>query len=92
MFHCSHLPPGFQTQNLQARWHNLALLLVIGSGDTFKGLEAVHSFSSTGKLMGEHTTHHTPEDLAWGTEMVGSTFWVGVHTLAQELQVLHCNR
>jgi len=77
-----------EAEDLEAAGDDHALLFVVGGGDALENLHAVKSLLSTAKLVWEHSTYCAPEDLAGGTEMVGSTAGLGVHALAQKFQVL----
>jgi len=82
------LPALLQAQHFEAAGHDEALLLVVGSGDALEHLHPVQSLLSAVQLVGEHTAHRPPEDLARASEMVRASLWVGVMTLTQEGQVL----
>jgi hypothetical protein len=78
-------PPGLQSEDLKSSRDNLALHLVIGSGDALVHLEAVHGLLAATQLVGEHATDRAPQDLAGAAEMERAMGGVGVHALAQKL-------
>ena len=66
------------------------LLLSIDVGLCHQILNLSHS-QGTRELLGHLTSDCLEEDLAGSTEVVRATYWIGVHTLAQVGQILHCN-
>ena len=61
--------------------------LVIGWWDPIKHLEALQSSLAPLGLVGQHASHCPPEDAAGGSEVVGARGGVGVHPLAEKIQV-----
>ena len=63
------LAAGLEPQYPQGLGNNDALLLVVGGGDTLKGLEALHGGGTTSSLVGNHAADSSPEHLGGGAEV-----------------------
>jgi hypothetical protein len=85
------LAAGAQTQDTEGLGNDNALLLVVGRGDTLEDLQALHSGSTAGSLVGDHAADSLVEDAGGSAEVEGTTA-SGVETghLAQVGVVLHC--
>lgn len=85
------LATGAQTQDTEGLGNDNALLLVIGRGDTLEDLQALHSSSTAGGLVGNHAADSLVEDAGGSAEVEGTTA-SGVETghLAEVGVVLHC--
>ena len=66
------LAAGLQPQYPQRLGDNNALLLVVGSGDTLEGLQALESRFTAGGLVGNHAADGAPEHLGGSAEVEGS--------------------
>lgn len=84
------LAAGLQPEYPQSLGNNDALLLVVGSGNTLEGLQALHGGVTASGLVGNHAADGAPEHLGGGAEVEGTTTG-GVETslLAEESRVLH---
>ena len=85
------LAAGPQTEDTEGLGNDNALLLVIGRGDTLEDLQALHSSSTAGGLVGNHAADSLVEDPRGSAEVEGTTA-SGVETghLAEIGVVLHC--
>merc|ERR1719234_2276766 len=77
-----------QPQNLESRWDDHEILPVLRRGNTLKGLEPPQGVLATLSLVGGHASHSAPEDLGWSPEVEGSTGWLDVAALLQEVEIL----
>jgi len=77
-----------QSEDLERRGHDDALLLVIRGRDTLVHLQALHRVLAAVQLVRQHASDGPPEDLAWSAEMIRTTSGVRVHVLLQEIQIL----
>jgi hypothetical protein len=85
------LASGLQTEYPKGLGNDDALLLVVGRGDTFEGLEALEGSGTAGSLVRDHATNGSPEHLGGGAEVEGtSSGGVVTGLLAEERRVLHC--
>lgn len=73
------LASGLEPQYPQGLGNNDALLLVVGSGNTLEGLQALHSGLTAGSLVRNHTTDGSPEHLGGSAEVEG-TWSMNQHT------------
>lgn len=69
------LAAGLEPQNPQGLGNNDALLLVVGSGNTLEGLQALHGGLTAGGLVRNHAADGSPEHLGGGAEVEGT--WPG---------------
>lgn len=82
---CYQLPP-FQPLIPTAR----LTYFVVRRGNALEHLEALHCLVTTGRLVGHHAAHNTPEDARGRLEVEGTTLGVGGHALAEKVLVLDC--
>ena len=66
------LAAGAETENAQSLGNDDALLLVVGRRNTLENLESLHSGSTTGGLVGNHSADGLVEDAGGGTEVEGT--------------------
>jgi hypothetical protein len=66
------LASGLEPQYPQGLGNNDALLLVVGSGDTLEGLQALHGGLTAGSLVRNHTADGSPEHLGGSAEVEGT--------------------
>lgn len=82
------LPAGAEALGTEGRRDDNALDDGVRRRDTFEDLDAGEGSSSTGSLVGEHSTDGAPQDLGGGAEVEGASARVGVLTLVKEIVVL----
>lgn len=68
------LASGLQAEHAEGLGHDNALLLVVGWGDTFEGLQTLHRGVTAGGLVRNHATDGAPEHLGGSAEVEGT--WV----------------
>lgn len=82
-----------ETQDTQSLGNDNTLLAVVGRGNTLEDLQALHSGSTTGSLVGDHATDGLVEDAGGSAEVEGTTTGrVETGHLAEVGVVLHCYR
>ena len=64
--------------------NNHTLDLVVRSRTTFEATKTAESFTTTRRLVGDHTTNSTFEHLRRSTLMITTTRRIGVHLLTHE--------
>ena len=70
---------------------NASLLFVgVGIGTAFENFHFLQSSSSSLGLMGNHSSHCSPENSRWSFEVIWPMFsWVHIGVFVLELQILH---
>ena len=63
------LPAALQPEDLQSRWDDHLLLLVIGRRNSLESLETLQSILSSLGLVRSHASDGSPEDLGGGSEV-----------------------
>jgi hypothetical protein len=66
------LAAGLQAENAESLGDDNALLLVVRRGNTFEGLQALHSGITTRGLVRNHATDGAPEHLGGSAEVEGT--------------------
>jgi hypothetical protein len=66
------LAAGTETEDTESLGNNHTLLLVVRGRDTLENLEALKSSSTTGGLVGHHSTDGLVEDAGRSTEVEGT--------------------
>ena len=82
------LPTALQSEDLQSRWDDHLLLLVIGRRNSLESLETLQSILSSLGLVRSHSSDGSPEDLGGGSEVESSTAGLDVASLSQEVKIL----
>ena len=82
------LPAALQPEDLQSRWDDHLLLLVIGRRNSLECLESLQSILASLGLVRNHSSDSSPEDLGGGPEVEGTTAGLHVATLLQEVEIL----
>ena len=73
-----------QVGNTVGIGNNHTLDLIVGSRATFEATKTAESFTTTRRLVRDHTTDGTLEHLRRSTLMITTTRRVGVHLLTHE--------
>ena len=79
---------GLQSENLEGRWDDHLLLLVIWRRNSLECLETLESILSSLGLVRSHSSDGSPEDLGGGSEVESSTAGLDVASLSQEVKIL----
>lgn len=88
---CAVLSAGFQSQNAESLGNNHSLLLVVWWWDTFEDLETLHSSSTSGSLVWNHSSNGLVKNLARGTEVEWTAAgWVVSGLLSEVGGILDC--
>ena len=82
------LPATLQSEDLQSRWDDHLLLLVIGRRNSLESLETLQSILSSLGLVRNHPSDGSPEDLGGSPEVEGATAGLHVATLLEEVEIL----
>merc|ERR1712244_92306 len=82
------LPAALQPEDLQSRWDDHLLLLVIGRRNSLECLESLQSILASLGLVRNHSSDSSPEDLGGSPEVEGATAGLHVATLLQEVEIL----
>ena len=82
------LPATLQSEDLQSRWDDHLLLLVIGRRNSLESLETLQSILSSLGLVRNHSSDGSPEDLGGSPEVEGATAGLHVATLLEEVEIL----
>jgi hypothetical protein len=80
------LASGLEPQHPQGLGNDDALLLVVGSGDTLEGLQALHGGLTARGLVRNHTADGSPEHLGGSAEVEG-TWRMGQHMSASNAHI-----
>ena len=84
----AELAAGLESQDSESLRNHHLLLSVVRGRDTLKELDALEGSSTTGSLVGHHSTDGSVEDPAWCTEVEGTALlWVYEMALVQEVVV-----
>ena len=84
----AELPATLQSEDLQSRWDDHLLLLVIGRRNSLESLETLQSILSSLGHVRNHPSDGSPEDLGGSPEVEGTTAGLDVATLLQEVEIL----
>ena len=82
------LPATLESEDLQSRWNDHLLLLVIGRRNSLECLETLQSILPSLGLVRNHPSDSSPEDLGGSPEVEGTTAGLHVATLLQEVEIL----
>ena len=77
-----------QSENLESRWDDHLLLLVIWRRNSLECLETLESLLSSLSFVRSHAPDGSPEDLGWSSEVESSTAGLDVASLSQEVKIL----
>ena len=77
-----------QSENLESRWDDHLLLLVIWRRNSLECLETLESLLSSLSFVRSHAPDGSPEDLGGGSEVESSTAGLHVASLSQKVQIL----
>ena len=77
-----------ESENLESRWDDHLLLLVIWRRNTLECLETLESILSSFGLVWNHATYSSQEDLGGSSEVESSTAGLDVTSLSQEVKIL----
>ena len=82
------LPTALQSEDLQSRWDDHLLLLVIRRRNSLESLQTLESILPSLGLVRNHPSDSSPEDLGGSPEVEGATAGLHVATLLQEVEIL----
>ena len=82
------LPTALQSEDLQSRWDDHLLLLVIGRRNSLESLKTLKSILPSLGLVRNHPSDSSPEDLGGSPEVEGTTAGLHVAPLLQEVEIL----
>jgi hypothetical protein len=80
------LAAGLKTEDTESLGNDHALLVVVRRRNTIKGLEALESSGTAGRLVRDHTADGSPEHLGGSTVMPGT--WIRVSARSNEREPL----
>lgn len=88
----AYLSAVVQLEHSQGGRHDEALLLVVRRWNALEHTKSAQTLLASRRLVRQHASHGSPEDLARRSEVVRAVVRVHVTSLAQEVQVFHCGR
>ena len=82
------LPASLQSEDLQSRWDDHLLLLVIRRRNSLESLQTLEGILPSLGLVRNHPSDSSPEDLGGSPEVEGTTAGLHVASLLQEVEIL----
>ena len=77
-----------QSENLQSRGDHHLLLLVIWRWNSLKCLQPLEGILASLCLVWNHSSHCSPEDLGWSSEVESTTAGLDITSFSEEVKIL----